>query len=151
MMFSPDIPLSRGMIVTILWNLAGKPTDGIGRFADVSEDAYYYQAANWAAGVGIASGTGNGMYSPENNITRQDLAVILNNYAEFAGITLPAARDYVGFSDDADIANYAKDAIEKFFEAMIINGKGENTFDPKGEATRAEVASMLMQFMKDVL
>jgi hypothetical protein len=58
-------------------------------------------------------------------------------------------RDYPGFTDDADIANYAREAIEKFFKAMIVSGKGENTFDPKGEATRAEVAAMLTKFSEE--
>jgi hypothetical protein len=77
------------------------------------------------------------------------LAVILNNYADFAGKALPAHRDDPGFADGADITNYAREAIEKFFKAMIINGKGENTFDPKGEATRAEVAAMLTKFLEE--
>jgi uncharacterized repeat protein (TIGR02543 family) len=146
--FSPNMPITRGMIVTILWNLAGNPSAKTARFADVSTDTYYYQAANWAAENGIVSGY-NGLYNPGAMLTRQDLAVILANYADLAGMTLPETRDYPGFADDADIANYAKEAIERFFKAQIINGKLGNTFDPKGEATRAEVAAMIMMFLEN--
>jgi uncharacterized repeat protein (TIGR02543 family) len=147
--FSPAMELTRGMVVTILWNLEGNPSGLNKQFTDIAEDAYYYQASNWAAERGIVSGVGNGLYDPDKAISRQDLAVILNNYAAFAGITLSAEREYTGFSDDADIANYAKEAIERFFKAMIINGGENSGFNPKGEATRAEAAVMLMKFLED--
>jgi hypothetical protein len=137
------------MTVTVLWHMAGSPGEsmaGGGQFSDVKDDRYYYQAVNWAAAHGIVSGTGNGLYAPDTPISRQDIAVILNSYAGFAGKALPAQRDYTGFADDADIANYAREALEKFFKAMIINGKGANTFDPRGMATRAEFAAILHNF-----
>ncbi len=150
MMFSPNMPLSRGMIVTILYRVADEPdVSGLSNpFSDVDGEAWYNDAAVWAASNGIVSGIGGGLYAPDNAISRQDLALILSRYADFAGITLPEAREYSGFIDDADIADYAKEAIERFFKAMIINGKGGNAFDPKGEATRAEVAAMLMKFLE---
>ena len=67
---------------------------------------------------------------------------------KYAGLTLPETRGYAGFADDADIANYAKEAIERFFAANIISGKPGEIFDPQGDATRAEVAVMLMKFLK---
>ena len=72
----------------------------------------------------------------------------MNRYAQKTGTKLPVIRDYPGFRDDADIANYAKEAIEAFFKAGIINGKPGNVFDPQGEATRAEVAAMLRRFLE---
>jgi hypothetical protein len=154
MVFGPNIPVSRAMMVTVLWRMAGSPggripaAAGGGQFTDVAEEAYYYQAVSWAAANGIISGVGDGLYAPDAVISRQDLAVIFNNYAGFSGKTFPQRREYSLFTDDADIADYARDAIEKFFKAMIINGKGDNAFDPKGEATRAEFATMLTNFLE---
>jgi hypothetical protein len=138
------------MIVTILYRMEDSPgVSGLANpFSDVSADKYYSNAVIWAAANGIVSGYGGSKYGPEDNITREQLSTILNNYAKFAGIDLPVVREYSGFNDDADIANYAKEAIEQFFRAAIVDGKPNNLFDPKGNATRAEVATMLMNFMK---
>ena len=109
---------------------------------------YYADAIKWAAANGIVGGYGGGRYGPEDNITREQLAVILARYADFMGIALPGARSYTGFIDDADIANYAKEAIEWFFKANIIRGYPDGSCKPQGEATRAEVATMLMRFIE---
>ena len=82
------------------------------------------------------------------NSTREQLAVILNNYLKYTGLNLPTKMVYARFNDDADIANYAAEAIKKFFESGIIAGKGNGIFDPKGNATRAEVATMLMRLIE---
>jgi hypothetical protein len=94
------------------------------------------------------AGYGGGKYGPKDSITREQLATILNNYAKFAGLTLPLTRGYTPFIDDADIANYAKEAIERFFKAGIIGGYPDGSFKPRGEATRAEFAAMLMRFLE---
>jgi hypothetical protein len=77
------------------------------------------------------------------------LAVIFNRYAENAGLTISASRTYAAFNDEADIAPYAKAAVEAFYRAGIINGKDGNRFDPRGAATRAEVAAMLHRMLGD--
>ena len=79
------------------------------------------------------------------------MATMLNNYARFAGMELPVKRPYANFLDDADIANYAREAIERFFQAGILNGKPGNKFDPRGKATRAEFATMMMNFLEAVI
>jgi hypothetical protein len=152
MRFSPNVPLTRGMIVTILYRHAGSPdvSDLPNPFDDVQGDIWYTNAVKWAAANGIVAGYGGGKYGPNDNITRQDLAAILHRYADFAGIPLPIARDYRSFLDDADIADYAKEAIEAFFRAAVINGYPDGGVHPKGEATRAEVAAMLMRFLEAV-
>jgi hypothetical protein len=154
------------MIVTILWRLAGSPVGdaalGVpravegdrpyGQFSDVPEDRWYSDAVKWAAANGIISGYGDGRFGPEDNITRQELVVILDRYAEYVGLTLNSQLSTFNlFNDDADIADYAKEAIERFFAAGIINGKPGSIFDPKGNATRAEVAAMLMRFIEAVI
>ena len=147
--FSPNSHLTRGMVVTVLYRHAGEPdVSGFDNpFNDVG-DSWYTKAVLWAAANDIVSGYGDGRFGPEINITRQDLAVILNNYAKFAEMDLPTAREYAGFADDMDIRNYAKEAIERFFRAGIINGKPGNLYDPQGNATRAEFATMLMNFLE---
>jgi len=146
----PDMSTTRGMIVTILYRAAGSPdVSGLSNpFSDVAGGQYYRDAVIWAAANGIVAGIGNGKYDPDANITRQDLAVILYRYAQWAGIELPVTQDYTGFTDDAHVANYAKDAIEAFFKAGIINGYPDGSFQPNGTATRAEVAAMIHRFFE---
>jgi hypothetical protein len=150
MLFSPDMPTTRGMIVTILYRVAGIPdvANLPNLFDDVDESEWYCDAIKWAAANSIVSGYGGGKYGPDDNITREQLATILNKYAKFAKQDLPEKRDYPKFNDDADIASYAKDAVECLFKAEIVNGKPGNLFDPQGEATRAEVATMLKKFLE---
>ena len=150
MLFSPQMSVTRGMIVTILYRAAGSPdVSGLSNpFSDVAGGQYYRDAVIWAAANGIVAGIGNGKYDPDANITRQDLAVILYRYAQWAGIELPVTQDYTGFTDDAHVANYAKDAIEAFFKAGIINGYPDGSFQPNGTATRAEVAAMIHRFFE---
>jgi hypothetical protein len=141
--------MTRGMIVTVLYRLAGAPdvSSLANPFHDTDSAAWYADAVKWAAANGIVSGMGDGSFAPISDITRQDLAVILNNYAKFAKLDLPAIREYTGFADDIIIRNYAKEAIELFFRAEIINGKPGNLYDPLGNASRAEFATMLMNFI----
>ena len=75
---------------------------------------------------------------------------MLINYAEKMGLELPATREYTGFNDDSNIAGFAKEAVERSFKAGIIVGKRGNVFDPKGEATRAELAAMLVRFLEAI-
>lgn len=147
--FSPESALTRGMIVTILYRHAGEPdVSGLTNpFGDVAEGQWYTNAVKWAADNGIVDGYGNGRFGPDDNITRQDLAVILVRCADFAGIGLSVARAYPGFSDDADMAGYAKGAVERLFKAGVINGKTGNLFDPQGQAARAETAAMLHRML----
>jgi len=154
MMFSPNAATTRGMIVTILYRMAGSPDvsgelrEESGEFTDVDAGMWYYDAVVWAAANGIVSGYGGGLFGPEDYITREQLAVILGSYAAEMGMTLPMVRDYSGFHDDAGISDYAKEAVEYFFRAGIISGKPGNVFDPQGTATRAEVATMIMRFLE---
>jgi len=150
-MFSPNVSLTRGMIVTILYRHAGSPnvSDLKNPFDDVSEGKYYTEAVKWAAENEVVFGF-DGKFSPDDFITRQDLAVILHRYAGFAGIELPTARVYSDFGDDTVISDYAKEAVAALFEAQIINGKPGNLFDPGGNTTRAEVAAMLHRFSEIV-
>jgi hypothetical protein len=150
LLFSPNATLTRGMVVTVLYRIAGSPeVSGLANpFDDVADSTWYTDAVKWAYHSGIVSGYGGGKFGPNDNITRQDMAVMLNNFAKHMGINLPSVRVYHGFSDDSDAANYAKEAIERFFKAGIVSGKPGNLYDPQGKATRAEFAAMIMNFME---
>ncbi|MDR3149087.1 MAG: S-layer homology domain-containing protein [Oscillospiraceae bacterium] len=147
-MFSPEISMTRGMIAAVLWRAAGSPNVSGDPFNDVDSAAYYSAATVWARSLGIINGVGGGNYAPNNPIMRQDLAVILYNFARITGRTLPALREYPGYRDDSSTANYAKEAIEALCRSGVISGKNDNLFDPKGLATRAEVAAMLHRLLE---
>ena len=148
--FSPEATTTRAMIVTVLHNLSGKPEAAGATFADVPEDAWFTDATAWAEAAGIVFGIGDGLFAPDAMITRQDLAVILMRYAQYAGLTLPEIRIDRPFADDDAIAGYARGAVQTLFRAGVISGKPGMIFDPMGQATRAEVAAMLQRFMEAV-
>ena len=154
--FEPLTQLTRAMIVTILFRHAGTPdytlsADPYPLFSDVVEGSWYSDAVLWAQVNGIVQGYGDGLFGPLDYITRQDLAVILMRYAELVGFDLPEVRDYQGFDDGADIAGYAMEAVEALYCAGVINGRDSGVFDPKGNATRAEVAAMLHRFLEMIV
>ena len=146
--FNPSGTVSRAMVVQVLYNLENRPDVSvfINPFSDVDSNAWYTDAIIWAQASGILSGFGDGTFRPNDNMTRAHLAILLNNYAARMEMKLPILRDLVSFADDADIRNYAREAIELFFQAMIISGYPDGRFDPQGNATRAELATMLQRF-----
>jgi len=152
MRFSPNTPLSRAMLVTILYRYQGEPNVAgfANPFSDVPSGQWYTNAIVWAAANRVVSGIAEGRFGTNNNITRQDLAVILINYANFRGLKLPTTQTYKGFNDDSRIASYARPAVIRCFEAGIIGGKPGNLFDPLGQSTRAETAAMLHRFIKAI-
>jgi len=150
MTFSPNIPLSRAMIVTILHRREGAPESAQTNnpFSDVPAGQWYSDAVLWAARNNIVSGYADGRFGTNDNITRQDLAVILVRYAAFKSLSLPTVQAYHGFSDESRISGYANDPVRVCFEAGIITGKPGNIFDPLGQSTRAEAAAMLRRFFE---
>lgn len=141
--FSPNENTSRAMAVTILYRLAGQPevTNGAD-FSDVSEDAYYAQAVSWAANNNVMSGYPDGRFGVDDPITRQQLAAVLWRYAGS-----PTADRGTDFADESSIASYASAAVDWARANGIVNGKEGNRFDPNGNATRAEMAVILRNFM----
>ena len=150
--FSPNTGMTRGMFVTALGRLAGvDPADyQSGKFTDVKADAYYAPYVNWAAKTGIVSGTTDTTFAPDTNINREQMAVIMKNYAVKLGYTVPKALEAVTFADNASISSWAKEAVESMQQAGILAGKTNNRFDPAGTATRAEVATVLRRFVEIV-
>ena len=151
--FSPNTGMTRGMFVTALGRLAGvDPADyQSGKFTDVKADAYYAPYVNWAAKTGIVSGTTDTTFAPDTNINREQMAVIMKNYAVKLGYTVPKALEAVTFADNASISSWAKEAVKSMQQAGILAGKTNNRFDPAGTATRAEVATVLRRFVEIVI
>jgi len=150
--FSPFTLMSRGMMVTVLGRMVGADISGYesASFSDVSPDAYYMGYIEWAREMGIVSGIGNNEFAPDVSVSRQDLAVILANYARIAGLTLPELQDAPSFADDAEIADYAREAVLAMYQAGIVSGRTGNTFAPRAQATRAEAASMFQRFVEAI-
>lgn len=151
--FSPGTGMTRGMFVTALGRLAGINPDSYqtGKFTDVKADAYYAPYVNWAAQTGIVEGVTATTFAPDTNINREQIAVIMKNYAAKLGYDLPQTLKAVTFADNTQISSWAKDAVKSMQQAGILTGKNENKFDPKGTATRAEVATVLRRFVEIVI
>jgi len=152
--FSPGTGMTRGMVVTVLGRLSAVNPDEYNEvsFSDINENAYYARYVEWAATNGIVQGVGPGLFNADKDVTREQLAVILYNYLKYMGLTLaesPAGEE--DFADDDEISGYAREAVAAMQRAGIINGKGGNRFDPKGTASRAEVAAMLERFVSSIV
>ena len=144
--FGPGVPTTRAMIVTILYRLSGEPDAIQADFTDVPEGQWYSKAVAWAAENGIAGGYGDGRFGPNDLITREQLAAMLYR---FGGSPLTTG-DVSGFRDAGEIGSYALDALRWAAEQNIISGKSGGLLDPKGQATRAEVAAILMRYCQNV-
>lgn len=149
--FSPGTPMTRAMLATVLYRMDGSPVPAKAHgFSDVPSGAYYERAVAWAAENGIVSGIGGGRFGSENHITRQDLTVMLYRYGNFKGYDISAADSLAGFSDSSRVAGYARQAMQWAVGAGIMRGDSGRLM-PSGDATRAQVAVMLMQFAQNVV
>ncbi len=146
--FSPNTAMTRGMFVTVLGRLADADVSNYNKssFSDVNTDAYYMGYIEWASKNSIVKGTGNGKFAPDQSITREQMVVIMQNYAKVDGFTMPKVHGENTFADSSRISVYAKDAVKQMQMAGVISGKSCNLFDPQGTATRAEVAAVLRRF-----
>ena len=149
--FGPNDNTTRAQIVTILYRQAGEPAvSAMSGFADVADSQYYAKAVAWAAANGIVKGYSATQFGPEDNITREQLAAILWRYADFRGNDIRARGSISGFADGAGVSEYARPAMEWAVGSGLMQGNGDNTLKPQGQATRAEVAAMIMR-SKDVI
>jgi|GEM_PF-690535 len=147
--FDPGMNLNRAMMVQVLYNLEGKPSvSAKADFSDVAADAWYADAVAWASANGIVNGVGDKKFAPQTNISREEMATILHRYCQYKEIELKSIREDGAFADADIISSWAAEAVASMYAAEIINGKGEGIFDPSGNATRAEVATLFMNFME---
>ena len=149
-LFAPASQLTRGMIAQVLYNLEKATGDFNGSFTDVAADEWYADAVNWAAECGIVNGFGDGTFGPEQNITREQMAQILMNYAKYKGYDVTAKGDVSAFTDAAEISGWAQDAVSWAVAEKLLSGKGNGILDPAGTATRAEVAQIFMNFCENI-
>lgn len=145
--FSPYGNTTRGMIATVLWRMEKEPTASVTSiFEDVASGAYYAAGVNWAQESGIVGGYGNGKFGPDDNITREQMASILYRYAQFKGYNVSKHSTLTEFADADTISDYAKSPMAWAVENNLISGKGNGILDPRGKATRAEVATIITRF-----
>ena len=147
--FGPNAALSRAQLCQILYNMEGRPAvTGSGSFSDLADGAWYTDAVTWAASQGIVDGYGGGLFGPDDNITREQLASILYRCAQARGDDVSVGEDtnILSYSDAADVAEYAISAMQWACGAGVITGISESALAPRGEATRAQTAAMLMRF-----
>ncbi len=148
--FSPNAKTTRGMIVTILHQLAGKPVGSAAPFQDTPVGEWFTPAARWAAGSGLVSGYGDGRFGPNDTITREQLALILYNYARSKGYDTSKRSGLSIYADEFQVSSYAVTALEWATAEGLISGTGSG-LAPQGSATRAQVAVILTQFCKNVV
>lgn len=141
--FSPYANTSRGMIVTVLHGMCGKPVFEGCVFSDVEEGAYYAKATCWASQNQIISGFGQDKFGPDEDVQREQLAVIMMRYAQYLGLETPERADLSGFADADQVSAYAQEAMSWANAVGLLSGKGDGIMDPQGVATRAEVAAMM--------
>lgn len=145
--FEPNAPLTRAMLVTILYRMDGTDfTDDDAVFSDVKDNAWYYNQVAWAADQVIITGYGNGLFGPNDSITREQLAAIMYRYADSRYYSDYESVDLSSFSDESAIHEWAKESVEWAVGTKMISGKGNGILDPLGNATRAEIATIIQRF-----
>lgn len=150
--FSPNVAMTRAMLVTVLYRLDGqKEPTGTNPFTDVEPDSWYTEAVIWAVENEIVLGMGDGTFAPEAEITREQMAAILYRYAAYRGDDMTTDADLAAFPDEERVSAYAREALAWAVDRGLINGvaqNGESWLEPQAGATRAQVATILMRFLK---
>ena len=148
--FSPNASMTRAMLVTVLYRLEGQPAvNGRSGFSDVQYNGYYEDAVTWAADTGIANGTSTTTFSPNANVTREQMATILYRYAQHKKYNTAASSGLNGFTDHASVSGYAAASLEWAVAEKLVNGSAGKLM-PTGNATRAQVAAILHRFVENV-
>ena len=146
--FSPNLAINRGMMVTVLYRMAGSPeVTAENPFTDVPADTWYTDAVIWASENDITAGTSDTTFSPTNSLTREQLATFFYRFADFENPDpIEITGDLTGFTDAGQVASYATDAMKWAIGEGLISGTTETTLSPKATATRAQVATILMRY-----
>ena len=153
--FAPNATMTRAMLVSVLWRLAGEPAPKApNTFVDVPDGAWYTDAVTWAAENGVVSGIGGSRFDPSGFVTRAQTAEILYNYAHSKGYDVSARADLTAFPDAGSVSGWAEEALSWANAAGLINGTvrdGQTILDPQGSASRAQVAMILMNYVEHVV
>lgn len=145
--FAPNQTTTRGMIVSMLARLEGVTSAESAGFTDVAESDWYATAVNWAASVGVVNGYEDDTFRPNAPITREQMAAILYNYADYKGYDVSARADLSDYADAASISSWAEDVLAWANAEGLINGMTATTIDPQGATTRAQTAAMFERFL----
>ncbi len=149
--FSPNSPMTRGMVAVVLHNFEGNPDFNTQNgFADVGPDAWYADGVYWMVEKGIATGYGDGTFGTNSFVTREQLVTFLYRYAKSVGYSTDGGTDLSGFTDGGSVSGYAAEAMEWAVGSGLINGTGGGALSPRGSATRAQVAAILNRFVANL-
>lgn len=147
--FAPSGKLTRAMLVQMLYNMESRPAcDAENAFMDVPVGQWYTDAVIWANDEKIVSGMGDGLFAPNMEITREQMVVMLYNYAKYKGYDVTASAGLSKFADNASVSTWAQPAMQWAVAEGYISGMGDSQLAPQGTATRAEIASVIMRFME---
>ena len=144
--FAPDRPVTRAMLVTILWRLAGEPYGRVSPFEDVLPGSWYAQAVSWAYDKGIVTGVTATSFQPGAPVTREQLCAILCRYAALTGKNTAASASLDAFTDRAQVSAYAEASVRWALQAGLLTGVGGGRLAPRSGATRAQLAVLLQRF-----
>ena len=147
--FAPKKAMSRAMLVTVLWRAAGQPAvSDSSTFADVADpDAWYYDAVVWAASNGIVDGYSDTVFGPNDPLTRQQMVTILYRFDQLNGGKPAGDTDMSGYTDWADVSDWAQDAFQWAVGSGIVDGVSDTSLAPAGSAQRCEVATILVRYL----
>ena len=148
--FDPEGSMTRAMLVTVLWRYEGSPKKGTNHFSDVPNGKWYTDAIAWASAEGVVGGVGNNRFDPDGKITREQMATILFRYAEKKEIDTSKRGDLRAFPDGGKVASWAKNAMQWAVAEKIIGGS-DGKLLPQGNATRAQVATILMRYIENIV
>ncbi len=148
-LFVPNGTTTRAMLATVLWRMAGSPkSDAEMLFTDVLPGTWYYDAIRWASASGVVNGIGGGLFAPDMAITREQLATMIYRYEKANGGGFEEGWTYtLGFTDASSVSSWAYEALSWCHKNKIVNGMGDNLLLPLGNATRAQTAQMLMNYL----
>ncbi len=144
--FAPDRPVTRAMLVTILWRLAGEPYGRVSPFEDVLPGSWYAQAVSWAYDKGIVTGVTATSFQPGAPVTREQLCAILCRYAALTGKNTAASAPLDAYTDRTQVSAYAEASVRWALQAGLLTGVGDGRLAPRSGATRAQLAVLLQRF-----
>jgi hypothetical protein len=151
--FAPNTNLTRGMLVTILQRYAGagSPAESGSTFTDVPAGRWYAGSVAWASANGIVNGYGDGLFGPDDDVTREQFAAILQNFARWLSLDVSKSADISGYEDAGKVSGWALSSVQWAYAEGLITGRAAATLAPDGTATRAEAAAMLMRFIENLV
>jgi len=149
--FDPNGKTTRGQMVTLLYRMSGSPNTGYNtNFVDVKSSGYYYAAVCWASQNDIVSGKGNRKFAPDDPVTRQDMVTILKRYSAYMGYSTMQSSSLYNFGDNNQVSSYAADAVKWAYASQLVTGTGNSKFSPRSNTTRAQLATILMRYCRNM-